>query len=105
MRALMRQVEQLQAVVSEAQDVDACAPRGCRLSTAAVVDQAWWHSGRGAGVAAWRDPKWDHPTVRGLRIRVSQQAAALDRLREENGLPRRWVSQRPDGAQRGLPAV
>ena len=97
----MRQVEQLQAVVSEAQDVDACAPRGCRLSAVAAVDQAWRQSGRGAGVAAWRDPDWGHLTVRALRIRVSEQAAALDRLRAESGLLRRWVSQRADGTQPG----
>lgn len=56
-------------------------------------------------MAPWRDTEWEHPTVRALRTRVVEQAGEMDRLRAENGLLRRWISQRVDGAENRSPGA
>lgn len=89
----MRRVEVLQAALDSAQATDVCAQHGCRLARDVATAHEVEQPDHGTAVAPWRDPEWEHPLVRRLRTKVSEQANALDRLRLENGLLRRWVSR------------
>jgi hypothetical protein len=92
--ALVEQVRTLQAALGQAQVNDVCAHHGCRREWTTAGRQLQRQGDHDAEVAPWRDPDWEHPVVQRLRTRVSEQAAELDRLREENGLLRRWVGER-----------
>lgn len=92
-------MQRLQAALTEAQEGDVCAQRGCQLTPLDAAEQTRGQGERGAAVAPWRDSGWEHPTVRALRTRVVEQAGEIDRLRVENGLLRRWISQRVDGTE------
>lgn len=59
----------------------------------------------GVDIAPWRGADWEHPAVRVLRARVSAQADELDRLRQENGLLRRWIAKRVDTDEPQRPGV
>jgi len=83
----------LQAALEREQAKGICACNGCRLDEAAAAGVARRQSEHNAQVAPWRDPEWEHPTVRALRARLTEQADELDRLRQANGLLRRWVSR------------
>jgi hypothetical protein len=92
-KSLAEQVRRLQSALEQAQAGDVCARQGCRLERAMAAGDAQRQGDHDAGVAPWRGSEWQHPTFRALRARVSEQADELDRLREENGLMRRWVDQ------------
>jgi hypothetical protein len=91
--ALVRRVHTLQAALEREQAKDICAHNGCRFEPVIAAGVARRQSEYDAQMAPWRDPAWEHPTVRALRARLSEQAHELDRLRQENGLLRCWVSR------------
>jgi hypothetical protein len=92
-----RREEQVHAALAEARDA-VCAWQGCQLTRHAAAGHAHRQDEHAAVVVPWRGVEWEHPTVCVLRARVSEQARELDRLREENGLLRRWVSRHVDVA-------
>ena len=79
-----------------AQAGDVCARNGCRVTWTIAAEQARRQDVCDAQVAPWRHPEWNDSMVRELRTKLTEQAAELDRLREENGLLRRWVSRHVD---------
>jgi hypothetical protein len=95
----------LQAALERAQAGDVCAQQGCRLQQATDTRQFGQPGDSGVDVAPWRDAEWEHPAVRVLRARVSAQADELDRLRQENGLLRRWIAKRVDTDEPERPGV
>jgi len=95
----------LQAALERAQAGDVCAQQGCRLQQATVTRQSRQPGESGVDIAPWRGTDWEHPAVRVLRARVSAQADELDRLRQENGLLRRWISKRVDTDEPQRPGV
>ncbi len=92
-----RHEAQVAVAFAEARDA-VCAEQGCQLTRHAAAGHALRQDEQGAAVMPWRGAEWEHPTVRALRTRVSEQARELDRLREENVLLRRWVSRHVDAA-------
>jgi ribosomal protein S27AE len=90
---LAARVRALQAALEVAQSAGVCAQQGCRLLTHHQAKEAIGEGEERAAISPWRDGEWDHPSVQRLRARLSEQAEELDRLREENALLRRWVSE------------
>jgi hypothetical protein len=86
-------MQALQAALEAEQLERVCAQQGCRLLADHQATEAIGQGAKRAETSPWRHGEWDHPSVRRLRARLSEQAAELDRLREENALLRRWVRE------------
>jgi hypothetical protein len=91
---LLDRIAILERSLDRAQSTDVCADQGCRLRLVEDVESAQAVDKRRAHVTPWRQERWSDPTVRQLRDRISVQQAELARLREANGLLRRWASER-----------
>jgi len=91
---------QLSAVVGELEApevslcVDVCSQQGCRILACNHTADAVGEDERGVETAPWRSAAWNDPEVRRVRARLAEQSDALSRLRDENAVLRRWVSER-----------
>lgn len=100
---LVGRIDSLQAALEQAHAANVCAQQGCQLGAVAHTAQARNEVEYAGRVTPWRTAEWQEPTARLLRAKLTQQADELDRLRQENGLLRRWVSDHFDvgGRPRG----
>jgi hypothetical protein len=95
----VRRVQALRAALDRAEDGWPCAQQGCRLVEVDAVTRTRERADHDAQHALWRSGEWEHPAVRLLRAKVTEQADELGRLRAENGLLRRWARQRLNGGE------
>ncbi len=98
---LLDRIEILERSLERAQAIDVCAEQGCRLRVVEDVESAQAEDNQRARVMPWRHERWSDPAVRQLRDRISVQQAELARLREENGLLRRWARERVGAGRAG----
>jgi hypothetical protein len=89
---LREQVEQLRTALLAAQSSNLCAAAGCQNRTAQSAGIG--DVDLGVPAVPWRSPEWNDHQVRTLRARLTTTTQELERLREENGLMRRWIHER-----------
>lgn len=93
---LARQVTALQEALERSERVNVCAHHGCQVDAIVQTTRAGEASTHRRELAPWRSAEWMEPANRILRAKITEQADELDRLRQENGLMRRWISEHSD---------
>jgi hypothetical protein len=88
---LRQQVAQLRAALQSVQDDGICSTAGCQQ-----LPPPRQKTATAAALGVWRDPDWNGAAARTLRTTLTQTLQEVERLRDENTLMRRWITEHRD---------